>query len=85
MSLASSSTRLIFFCAVWMTRDISSISSGRMPSFFATARWRSGDDRISRSVLRNSFSDRPDLCSQSMISRLACSMRSTSSLSLSTI
>ena len=68
-----------------MIRDISSISSARMPSFFETARCRSGDDRISRSVFLNSFSDRPDLFSQSMISRLACSMRSTRSFSLMTI
>ncbi len=56
-----------------------------MPSFLATARWRSGDWRISRRVLRSSLSGSPERCSQPTISRLACSIRSTSSFNFSTI
>ena len=59
--LASSSTFLIFLRALAMTSAIASISSARRPSFFETARCRSGDERISRTVFRNSFNDSPDL------------------------
>ncbi len=82
---ASSSTFLIFFLALSMTLARSSISSGRRPSFLATARWRRGDERISRKVLRKSRCGSPARCSHSSISRWAASIRDTRPLSRATI
>ena len=83
--VASSSTCLTFFLALSMTLAASSISSRRRPNFLATARWRRGEERISRRVLRNPRWGMPTRCSQSAISRWAASMRDTRPFSRATM